>query len=266
MEIDKYISSGILELYVAGLLTEEQNMEVQRRAQENPRIMEEILAIEGAVRELSKSVSPRATMGRGFPEILKRIGEEVEPVELGKPRRGTSWTAYSGWAAAILLAAGIWWVYQQNQDLQTQMELRSDQIEVLEDQIFQARSSREKSETLLNALRGQNVTVVALGGQATSPDSFAKAYWNKSENKVYIDALGLPEPPPGKVYQVWSLKLSPLAPTSIGLLEDFMSDENKIFALLNPNDSEAFGITLEPAGGSETPTMDQLYTLGQVAS
>ncbi|MDX1427844.1 MAG: anti-sigma factor, partial [Salegentibacter mishustinae] len=27
-----------------------------------------------------------------------------------------------------------------------------------------------------------------------------------------------------------------------------------------------FGITLEPEGGSETPTMDQLYVLGTVAA
>lgn len=266
MEIDQYISSGILELYVAGLLTEEENMEVHRLSQEHPRIMQEILAIEGAVRELSKSVSPRATMGKGFPEILTRIGEDQEPMVVRMPKKGPTWATITGWAAAILLAVGLWWVYEQNQNLKSQMELRSNEIQVLEEQIFQARSSRDNTETLLNALRAQNVAVVALEGQAAAPDSYAKAYWNKNEKSVYIDAQGLPEPPPGKVYQVWSLKLSPLTPTSLGLLGDFSSDENKIFALSNPNESEAFGITLEPAGGSETPTMEQLYTLGKVIS
>ncbi len=108
--------------------------------------------------------------------------------------------------------------------------------------------------------------VVPLGGQDASPGSYAKAYWNKTEEKVFIDAKGLPEPPDGFVYQVWSLKLSPLTPTSMGLLENFTTDENKVFALNNPNESEAFGITLEPAGGSESPTLEQLYTLGVVSS
>ena len=89
---------------------------------------------------------------------------------------------------------------------------------------------------------------------------------NYKEQKVFIDAQGLPEPPDGFVYQVWSLKLSPLTPTNMGLLQDFISDENKIFALDNPNNSEAFGITLEPAGGSESPTLEQLYTLGAVSA
>ncbi len=61
-------------------------------------------------------------------------------------------------------------------------------------------------------------TGVTLGGQAVSPSSFAKVYWNKDTKTTYIDAAGLPTPPKGMVYQVWSLKLSPvLTPTSIGL-------------------------------------------------
>ena len=37
-----------------------------------------------------------------------------------------------------------------------------------------------------------------------------------------------------------------------------------VWILENTNESQAFGITLEPEGGSETPTMNQLYTLGEV--
>jgi hypothetical protein len=136
----------------------------------------------------------------------------------------------------------------------------------LEQQIADTDSSLEKTQALLNTIRDKNISVVPLGGQEVSPTSYAKAYWNIEDQKVFIDAKGLPEPPDGFVYQVWSLKLSPLTPTSVGLLEDFATDENKIFALNNPNDSEAFGITLEPAGGSESPNLEQLYTLGVVAT
>jgi anti-sigma-K factor RskA len=76
----------------------------------------------------------------------------------------------------------------------------------------------------------------------------------------------LPEPPKGKVYQVWSLILNPLMPTSLGVIEEFSTDKDKVFDLKNTNQSEAFGITLEPAGGSKSPNLEQLYTLGVVAS
>ena len=91
-------------------------------------------------------------------------------------------------------------------------------------------------------------------------------YWDESNDQVYLDLQGLPEPPEGKVYQVWSLILDPLTPTSLGTIDDFLQDDNKIFKLENANKSQAFGITLEPAGGSVSPTLEQLYTLGALAA
>ncbi|MGB7393455.1 MAG: anti-sigma factor [Pricia sp.] len=267
MEVDKYIASGILELYVAGLLTEEENLEVHQNASEHSEIRNEIMAIEAAILELTQSVVPNYKNRKGFEDIKVRIGERKDTKVVDLPKQDKSnWSQYLGWAAAILFGAGLLWFYVQNDELESQVEMVSEQNEVLEEQILDARGSLENTEELLNSLRDRNVTVVALGGQEVSPESYAKAYWNREDNKVLIDAQGLPEPPDGMVYQVWSLKMDPLTPTSVGLLEDFAEDENKVFTLNNPNESEAFGITLEPAGGSEGPTMEQLYTLGAVSS
>ncbi|MBC6996886.1 anti-sigma factor [Cytophaga sp. FL35] len=267
MEVDKYIESGILELYVAGLLSEEENFEVYQNAQKYPEIRKEILEIEKAILQLTKATYPDLVLRKGFDDIRSRIGIRKEPkvVQLPKEEK-TNWTAYSGWAAAILLGLGLFWFYNQNNELQSDIKVVEQQNEVLEQQIFEARGSLTNTQELLNDLRDKDVAVVSLGGQEVSPESFAKAYWNKRENKVFIDAQGLPEPPDGMVYQVWSLKLDPLTPTSMGLLENFTMDENKVFVLNNPNETEAFGITLEPAGGSESPTLEQLYTLGAVTS
>jgi hypothetical protein len=136
----------------------------------------------------------------------------------------------------------------------------------MEEQIANAREDAEKAEELLAVIRDRNVQRIPLKGQQVAPEAFASVYWNTQENTAYIDAKELPEPPRGKVYQVWSLTMQPLTPTSLGLLANFEADDNKVFSLENPNQSEAFGITLEPEGGSETPTMDQLYVLGTVAA
>ncbi len=267
MEVEKYIASGILELYVAGLLTEEENLEVHKNATEHIAINNEILAIEAAIRELTQAVAPTYQKRKGFDDIKVRIGERKDSKVIQLPKEEKSnLSTYIGWAAAVIFGAGLAWFYVQNDQLKSDIEIVNEQNEVLEQQIFEARGSLTNTEELLNSLRDKDVTVVTLGGQEVSPDSYAKAYWNKEQKKVLIDAQGLPEPPDGMVYQVWSLKMDPLTPTGMGLLENFASDENKIFTLNNPNESEAFGITLEPAGGSEGPTMEQLYTLGAVSS
>lgn len=261
MDVEKYIASGILELYVAGILSEKENLEIANYAKEYPEIKKEIEEIEASILELSRKASPGYHYS--FKALMNRINGEVKVVDINE-KRSTPFLSYMGWAASVLLAVGLFWMYQQNQDLKSNIEVVEKQNVDLEQQIADTDSSLEQTQELLNTLRDKNISVIPLGGQDVSPTSYAKAYWNKQEEKVFIDAKGLPEPPDGFVYQVWSLKLSPLTPTSMGLLEDFATDENKVFALNNPNDSEAFGITLEPAGGSESPTLEQLYTLGVV--
>lgn len=264
MDPSKYIASGNLELYVAGLLSEKENLEISEYAKENPAIMAEIIAIEAAILELSSN----ATKTKAFP--FKKLENYIDSAPEGKviplEKSGTKWSSYIGWAASILLAIGLFWVYNQNEKLKSELELVEQQNIQLEQQIANANNSLDNTKELLTTLRAKDITVVPLGGQAVSPTSYAKAYWNKQEQKVFIDAQGLPEPPDGFVYQVWSLKLSPLTPTNMGLLDNFDTDENRVFTLENPNDSEAFGITLEPAGGSESPTLEQLYTLGAVSA
>ncbi|MGC1516726.1 MAG: anti-sigma factor [Maribacter sp.] len=262
MDVQKYIASGILELYVAGILSDKENLEIAGYAKEYPEIEAEIEAIEASILELSRKASPGVK--HSFSALMEKINTEVKVITMD--RKSAPLTTYLGWAASVLLAIGMFWLYQQNNALKSDVQVVEQQNDSLEQQIADTDSSLEKTKELLNTIRDKNINVIPLGGQQVSPTSYAKAYWNKEDKKVFIDAKGLPEPPEGFVYQLWSLKLSPLTPTNMGLLEDFADDEYKIFSFENPNESEAFGITLEPAGGSESPNLEQLYTLGVVSA
>ena len=261
MEAKEYIESGILELYVYGLLSETENEEVNAMAKNNSEINEEIIAIETAIVALSSNFSPFISA-----EHYEKIKEKLElkhskVIEL-EPSR--NWSQYVGWAAAILLLVGIGFQYNQVRQTNTQIVNTNVEKAKIEKDINALQLKNKASETSLAVIRDTNNTVVALDGQTVAPQSSAKVYWNKETKIVYVDAAGLPEPPEGMVYQVWALKLNPLTPTSIGLLDNFRVNDQKMFAVDNATDAEAFGITLEPKGGSLTPTMEQLYTLGKV--
>lgn len=262
MDTQAYIASGILELYVAGLLSPIENLEVYDNAQQYPEIQKEIEAIEAAVIALTKTANPGYNQNN-FRRIQTFTTGVQKDESSAKNRKLFSGL---GWAAALILAAGLVWMYTQNNDLKSEIEVVNQQKDTLEKEVYDANIEVTENERILNIIRDQDVSVIALGGQTVSPSSFAKAYWNKNNQKVVIDATGLPEPPPGFTYQVWSLKLDPLTPTSLGLLDDFAENDKRLFELNNSNESEAFGITLEPEGGSETPNLEQLYTLGTVAS
>jgi len=269
MDVNEHISSGNLELYVAGVLSESENLIVHGKSMEHSEILSEIEAIEASVLALTKAASPGLPLG--FDIVKDKINidnkiadKEIKLVDL--KQKDINWSWYLGWAASLLLAVGFYWMYTQNLDLKSQIEVAEKENQKLQQQIADSDISLEKSQELLSTIRDKNIAVVELAGQTVSPSSYAKAYWNRELRKVFIDAQGLPEPPDGFVYQVWCLQFNPLTPTSIGLLDNFKTDENKIFALDNAaNASEGFGITLEPKGGSESPNLDQLYTLGAVS-
>ena len=267
MDIKEYISSGILELYVYGALTEAESREVSRALKEYPEVRQEVEEIEIALQKLSSAAAPSYNAEALLADIKRKLSHKSGDTVIGIDRKKeTDWVSYIGWAATILLLVGLFFVFEDKNDLREQLNREKARSARMEQQIADAREDAEKTEELLAVLRDKNVSKVPLQGQNVAPGAYAAVYWNKEENKAYIDAKDLPEPPRGKVYQVWSLKLEPLSPTSIGLLDDFAADNNKIFSLENANESQAFGITLEPEGGSESPTMDQLYVLGVVAA
>ncbi|WP_223034926.1 anti-sigma factor [Hanstruepera marina] len=268
----EYIESGILELYVAGALSEAENEAVYQKLLKNPDILDEVLKIEAAIIKLTAATSPTDSKYI-FPAVKEALGlntSDSQVVTLPRQPK-TNWLAYTGWAASVLLAGGLIWLLNQNRALQTEIKTVEAEInkqhidnQLLEEQIHTARANLKEANKLLDVIRDKEIIAVPLPGQDVYPEAYAKVYWDKKANTIYLDAQGLPEPPRGKVYQVWSLTLSPLSPTSLGTLDDFANDDNKVFTITNTNASEAFGITLEPAGGSETPTMEQLYTLGAV--
>jgi anti-sigma-K factor RskA len=259
MDIQKYITSGILELYVAGSLSEKENNEVDAAIQENPEVLKAVVSIESAIVKLTAAASKKDTTPL-FANIKKEIlSKKTKVIPINK----INWLQYTGWAATILIGSTLIWSISQNNKLKEQVALEKEQIE---QQIENGANSLAAAEKLITIFRDKDIISVALAGQKVSPNSYAKVYWDKTTNSIYLDAQGLPAPPKGKVYQVWSLKMSPLTPTSLGTIGTFMADTNKIFTIENANESEAFGITLEDEGGSEFPNLEQLYTLGVVVA
>jgi anti-sigma-K factor RskA len=262
MDTKEYIASGVLELYVYGLLSETENNEVGQMAKEHQEIAAEIISIEKAIVNLSTSFSPFLSADN-FEKIKAKLDLKYSKVIEIKPKN--NWSPYLGWAAAVVLLLGIGYQYTQLNQSQNQVAVIEKEKIILKDTLNDLKEKNQQTRTALAIVRDAQNSVIPLAGQAVSPTSSAKIYWNKETQVVYVDASGLPEPPEGMVYQIWSLKLLPqLTPTSIGLLSDFSGNKEKIFAVEKTADAEAFGITLEPAGGSKSPNLEQLYTLGKV--
>ena len=112
-----------------------------------------------AILELSKAASP-GLPSNSFEAIKPELNKVID---LPLNRKRTGWNSYLGWAAALIFAGGLVWMYLENEKLKTEIEVVSKDKRTLEEQILDARSEVADTEEILNRLRDQNVAVVALG-------------------------------------------------------------------------------------------------------
>ena len=267
MEKNDYIDSGILELYITGALTEQENQKVYNMILKHPELLIEIKAIEKSLSILGESLAPESHKD-SFKNVLIKMLQDKEQTTKIIPIAQSKNTliTYTGWAASIILTSSLIFFAVKNSDLNKTLENRNQNKLLVEQRLDSMTNDLLHKRELLAVIRNPQVIPVPLQGQAVAPKAYAKVYWDKKSKTIYLDAKGLPEPPQGKVYQVWSLKLNPLSPTSLGTIDDFVANSSKIFTIKNINESQGFGITLEPEGGSKTPTLEQLYTLGALNS
>lgn len=262
MKEDEIIASGLLELYVTGSLSEEEIQKVEMAIGQFPKVQKEIESIEEGLMRFSESA-----VGEPSSDVWKRVSQTTSqnrPLSAQTTKR--NWSSITGWAAAVLFFAGLTYLMVKNAQLKSDLRTIQTQNVVLTDKATQSETKLAEANNLLEIVRSKDYKPVNLPGNLeVAPDAYAMVYFNKEENIAYLDVKGLPNPPKGKVYQVWSLIMDPLTPRSIAVLDTFESSSSKFFKVENVPDPEAFGITLEPEGGSESPTLTQLYTLGMVS-
>lgn len=262
MTPEEIIASGNLELYVCGALSPDEATEVETAIAAHPEVKREIELIEESLLHLAQKVAP-TVQAMTWTYILNSI-RNVKDIGNSKVRT-LNWPTITGWAAAILFMGGIMWMLKQNNDLNNSLRVTTIENTVLKEEKSTVDNQLAENSEILEILRSKDYQTYTLpGNQAVAPEAFAKVYINKKESVAYIDVKGLPAAPRGKVYQVWSLKMEPLTPTSVGLIDPQNQAGEGIYKFLNFPSPEAFGITLEPEGGSETPTLSQLYTLGMI--
>lgn len=86
---------------------------------------------------------------------------------------------------------------------------------------------------------------VSAGGTAT-------VLISSSKDAVVVKMNGVPAPPAGKVYQMWLIPKDGSAPVSQGLMDE--AALSKPAVVKGIASAAALGITVEPAGGSSSPT------------
>ncbi|MFK8046438.1 MAG: anti-sigma factor [Crocinitomicaceae bacterium] len=272
MDIEQYINSGIIESYVLGAASNQEQQEIACLSAIYPEIND---AVKTAQESLEKYIS---TMAVQPPEALKaeilnsiatvKQVENNDESDLKISKKGEvkkmNFSAY-GLVASVLIIAGLFYFLNTTtkklNDSAQELSQSAEKLNALEEGL--TTSSKQFRDSIQNLadknkiLLATETKLIALAGTEVSPNSKVRVFWNRGQSEIIVIQDFLPAPNE-KQYQLWAI--SEGKPIDLGVLDkNGLTTEKRKIAI---DDVDAFAVTLEIEGGAESPDLSQLYVIG----
>ena len=263
MDISCIISSGDLELYVLGMLSQEDNEKVAQLAIMFPEIRKEIDEVQASLIQLSDDaaetdVPSAATRDNLFaklsamrrqehttaPVVATNHTHQAEVISMAKPRRtGITFLAAASVIALIICVAVIAHLSSANTHYHDVANTLQNQLDQVTEKAAQQQQQFASSLHLYQSPDYKKIDLKPLPGE---PNSVVQLFWNQNTHNVFVADVSLPQAPAGKQYQLWAIVDG--KPISAGM----MNGKKVPQQMLDFEKADAFAITLEKTGGSET--------------
>ena len=265
MEVNEIISSGLLELYVLGMATEQETAHVLAMAKQYPEVAAELASIEQGLERYaaSNAVPPSPSVKQ---KILSQINTSADKERTLAPVVSISpFWKYAAAASIILLIGSIVLNvvhYNKYRDANQQLTAANKERSAVEQQFFALQQENSEMKNDMNVVQSKYSEPVALRGLPAAPDAAAKIFWMKNTGEVYIDPSNLPDAPAGKQYQLWGIVDG--KPVDGGMIVTTnKNNKYRIQKMKSFGKAQAFAVTLETTGGNPTPKGD-MYVMGKM--
>ena len=265
MNIEDYISSGIIDSYVLGSVSPQERKEVECVAHIYPEIADALESCQKTIENyaLANAVKPPSDLKAKVYQTIQEIDNEATKITKVIPLSPRKFNVYKliSIAASLLLLTFGYTYYQLNKENKI-LQSSTEELVILKERVIDIEKSNDDYENQI-AFYTDNLThKLELLGTEKHPDLALNLYWNKASNKVLAYGNSLPKLNKDKEYQLWAIIDG--KPVSLGELET----EIETIAFLEVQEVEkvqAFAVTIEPLGGSESPTMDEMQVIGMLS-
>ncbi|MGH7626838.1 MAG: anti-sigma factor [Gemmatimonadaceae bacterium] len=172
------------------------------------------------------------------------------------PARVSRWSPWIAAAACVLLAVSVGfslWLTRDRSQLERAVRLASERGAALRTETDSLRALVAERDTFIAGVTGKDMAVVSLTA-STPRQAWALMFWNRSTNGWTFVAHNLPQPAPGRTYQLWLVTAT--AKISAGTFAPSSNGEAIVRATyaLPRRALKAVAVTDEPAGGVPQPT------------
>ncbi len=273
VNIQEYIESGKLELFLLGELNEREREEVIAMAKAHPEIQQELDSLEEAMFSLDELTGVEPSI-QTKEKIFATLEEDLQEKKISTPTAApketktvkmTPWKPFAVAASLVAVLASAAAIYFAGKFYETDQKFVALQQEqaVLADNLNQVKQEFEKTDSRLDRLVAGDFRRIEMVGESFDMQKDAKVdvFWDQSQQEVFIAVNRLNSLSASFDYQLWAI--GPDGPVGIGIV-----DPSQPFSLQQMNavaEAGAFAITIEPKGGSESPTLEKLVVLGEVA-
>jgi anti-sigma-K factor RskA len=265
LEIQDIISSGLLELYAAGLAAPSERAQVESWVKQYPEVAAELKAIEEGVEAyaLAHAVAPATPVkDKIFAAINAAAAVPVIDTTVIKmaPASVVPINNYWKWAAAASIVLLMGSAYM-NMTYYNKYDTASKDLNQTKEQLAIAQQNNTEMDHDRKIVSNPNSVPVALKGQEVMPDATAKIFWMQDTKEVMVDASNLPDAPQGMQYQFWAIVDG--KPVDGGLI--ITNDKGKKYHMQKMKSfgrAEFFAISLEKEGGNPTPT--KVVSVGKI--
>jgi len=277
VNVKEYIESGLLESYLLGALSTEEETQVAADIAQYPELKAELDSIEAGMLLFAESMAetpPAGLQDKIWNSLPKGSTGEKEINNDGQPKSRViamevpdrfyyaQWQRAAIWIVLVgsLLVNILLW-YQRNET--------SEQYAATKQQIDSLQHQQSQLATVLNSYESEKKMMSDTGMQTIVMHTVQKGhpmaatlFWSKDKGEAYVSINGLPAPPKGMQYQLWVIQDG--KPVDMGVLPNNMANTPAMQKVSKPvTGGEAFAISLEKEGGSPTPTMQNIYVMGK---
>lgn len=272
MNTSEYISSGILESYALGLCNATEAADVERMCALHPEIKAELEDIQSSLGGYAQAHAvnpPESVKASIFNKIneLEKAENNTQPKAETKiiPLTASSnQNTYKYFAAASVALLGLSVIgnivfYGKWKQANEQVIALNNEKNVLADGLKTNTVRLNNMQQSLAVMSNPDISRVMMKGVEKSPESLAVIYWNKQSKEVYVEVKSLPKLEDGKQYQLWAIVDG--KPVDAGMLPLNDTDSTMI-KMKDFESAQAFAITIEKAGGSPSPTLEQMVVMG----
>lgn len=262
MNVAEYIATGILESYVLDQLSDLERKEVKKMAIDHPEIAGEIEKIELGIEALAlkAAVNPPHAIRQ---KIVSKVSEKEAPL-ISINKKGSSALKYAAAAslflaiASCIAALNFFTKWKSVESRLAQVIAENRQFADNYNQVNQQLDNIQQAVVIMN---NAAFIRVVMNSTENAPGSLATIYWNKTTEDVYLSIQNLKELSQDQQYQLWAIIDG--KPVNAGVFDS----ENSAFLVQMKSiaaGAAAFAVTIEPQGGSESPSLETMQVLGNV--